>query len=303
MNNRGVALIMALLVVTVLSILSLSFSLKTVNDSRLVTRYIGSERAFWSAEAGLAEAIRNLPLHNPISDCLNTNLTYCYNVTVSSAINQTTFDAYRINSTGSLILSNSSIDRKIEAYVKYTPNNPGEFGKAIEVNGELKLAGNYSIDPSDSHQDYANLSFSKRFGISSEKMRSIAVAQGTNYTNPSSPLQDFHNNITWIDIVDPTKQLKIPKTGWNGSGIIIVNGDTDIEGGDFSGIIWVIGKLTITGNANLTGAVISECEVNVTTKVTGTPNFHYNSTVINNTFVPTQEFGNKAMLSWREVQS
>lgn len=301
MNKRGIALILALLVSVVLSILLGSFFLRSINENNLVRRYVNSTRAFWLAEAGVAEATRRLPTTGPYSGDLESNPNYQWSATSAYwTSGGGGVDIYRINSTGTVILpSGGSIDRNLEIYVSVTPPQPDDFDMAIEVNGDLNLFGSYDINPDNSYTENAVLSFVDKFDLSSEVIKNIAIEQGTYYVNPASPLPNL-NGVTWIDIVAPTTKLKIPKTGWSGSGILIVNGDTDIEGGTFDGIIWVIGELTITGNATINGAVLSECEEAVVTDIGGNPTINYNWTIISDTLDLLNPFASRTIVSWRE---
>ena len=301
MNKRGIALILALLVSTVLIILLCSFFLRSINENNLVRRSVNSTRAFWLAEAGVAGAIKELPTPGWTTGYLESNPNYQWSATsawwTSAAPG---VDIYQVNSTGTVSLPGGSIDRNLEAYVSVTPPQPDDFGVAIEVNGLLNLFGSYDINPDDSSVTNAGLSFTDKFDLSSGRMKNIAIEQGTYYVNPASPLQNL-NGITWIDIVAPTTKLKIPKTGWSGSGILIVNGDTDIEGGTFDGIIWVIGELTITGNGTINGAVLSECEETIVTDIGGNPTINYNWTFIDLALHLTDDYAARTIVSWRET--
>lgn len=301
-KKRGIALILALLVITVLTILLASFFLRSINENNLVRRSVNSTRAFWLAEAGVAGAIKELlPTPGWTTGNLESNPNYQWSATsawwTSSGPG---VDIYQVNSTGTVILPGGSIDRNLEAFVSVTPPQPDDFDVAIEVNGGLNLFGSYDINPDDSYTTNASLSFTDKFDLSSGRIKNIAIEQGTYYVNPSSPLQDL-NGITWIDIVAPTTKLKIPKTGWSGSGILIVNGDTDIEGGTFDGIIWVIGELTVTGNGTINGAMLSECEETIVTDIGGNPTINYNWTMVSDALDLLDPFASRTIKSWRET--
>jgi Tfp pilus assembly protein PilX len=59
MNNRGVALIISYMVVSVLTILSSVFLVGSSTESNVARNYSNSSRAFWIAEAGMAQAYQN----------------------------------------------------------------------------------------------------------------------------------------------------------------------------------------------------------------------------------------------------
>jgi len=108
--------------------------------------------------------------------------------------------------------------------------------------------------------------------------------------------------IYWVKITSDKKQLQIPKTGWQGNNVIlIVEGDCDVEGGTFSGILWVMGELKIAGNTNINGAVLSEETTEVKTSVTGNPDLYYDPAAIKKAWelVPPG-LGEKNIVAWRE---
>lgn len=311
MNRRGVALIFALLVIIVLLILLSSFFLKSINENNLVRRYVNSTRALWLAEAGVAQAIKNLPATTttPIDEALgdNSNHRYIY-TTVWFSSPQAGVDIYQINSTGRVILSSGNfIDRNIEVFVSYAPPNPGNFNAAIEVQGDLRIAGNPTIV--GSVLPNSNFTFEGKFNLTPEEVKEIARIEGHYYEDPSSPLADYPEGasqdpypkqITWVRITEPNHQLKIPRTGWEGGGILVVEGETDIEGGIFYGIIWVIGELRISGNPQITGSVVAESGAEITTDVTGTPILTHDETQIQNALNLLITYARKTILSWHE---
>ncbi|MDP2941110.1 MAG: pilus assembly PilX N-terminal domain-containing protein [Candidatus Omnitrophota bacterium] len=59
MNKRGVALILAYMVMAGLAIISTAFVLRSVSESSIAKNYTNSARAFWISEAGMAQAYYN----------------------------------------------------------------------------------------------------------------------------------------------------------------------------------------------------------------------------------------------------
>lgn len=57
MNKKGVALIFALAVVTILAVLATVTVSRSVNEGNIAQRYLSSTQAFWAAEAGVQKAI------------------------------------------------------------------------------------------------------------------------------------------------------------------------------------------------------------------------------------------------------
>lgn len=67
----------------------------------------------------------------------------------------------------------------------------------------------------------------------------------------------------------------------NGSGILIVNGDLNLNGGNFTGIIYVIGNFSNQGNSTINGSIIVEGNVSLnTTKVAGAMTVQYDPLAI-----------------------
>ncbi|MBI4972861.1 MAG: hypothetical protein HZC16_03480, partial [Candidatus Omnitrophica bacterium] len=67
----------------------------------------------------------------------------------------------------------------------------------------------------------------------------------------------------------------------------------------FDGIIYVIGKLTMTGDVTATGSVLAESETTVDTLLKGNVTLNYNSNSVANALSSIQFF-TKDIVSWRE---
>ncbi|MDI6605877.1 MAG: hypothetical protein QME65_01875 [Candidatus Omnitrophota bacterium] len=67
MNNRGAALILSYIVLTVLTILGSAFLVRSVSEGNISRRYADSARAFWIAEAGLSQGYQDMINGNPLS--------------------------------------------------------------------------------------------------------------------------------------------------------------------------------------------------------------------------------------------
>jgi hypothetical protein len=286
MHRRGIALIFSLLVVVVLSILAASFFLRSINENNLVRRYVNSTRAFWLAEAGIAEGIINLP--NDTSGCIGGS-NYCYAVD-TSLLPATTY--YQIDSTGSVTLpQGGSIQRRLIAVV----DSHVKFEYAIETTVDLVIQGNVDID---SQNPNSALNFADSFGCSKAEMESYATHSYTDPDNNVSPC----NGITWVD-VSSGSEFMITSENWSGSGILVVNGDAQITGGHFNGIIYVIGKLRMSGNPTINGSIIAESDTELVedTTITGRVTINYDVGAITTAIMPL-EFIPPEIVSWREAQ-
>jgi cytoskeletal protein CcmA (bactofilin family) len=109
------------------------------------------------------------------------------------------------------------------------------------------------------------------------------------YTNPPNNKMPVEK-ITWI-----SNGFEITQDGWVGGGIMIVNGDLKITGGTFDGVIWVIGKLSISGNPVINGSIFVEGEATVDTTITGTAKISFDPSAIDGAFSNLS-----TVLSWQE---
>ncbi len=276
-NNRGIVLVFALLITLVLSVLSTSFYLQNINENKLARRSIDSMRAFWLAEAGVAQAIRtNIPVS--VSGSLFDS-NHIYNAVVTRVSGT---DYYTVVSTGTVNLpSGGSVSRTITATVEVQYPSAANFPRAIETTSDqIVLKGAAQInpsDPSDPHGPKVNsdFSFAQLFGMSKEEMRTIADHLYTSATFD----RDNINGITWVDVDSGTT---LNTTGNSiGSGILIVNGNIKFAGTfQFNGIIYVIGKLTATGTFDQYGSVLVESTAELDPLLTGTTRINYDESSI-----------------------
>ena len=173
-----------------------------------------------------------------------------------------TTDAIQILANVSWVSGNKTVRRRSEAVVRIVESAVGTvpITNAIAVNGDLSIRGHATINgPAAEH---AEVDFYSTFGVTKEAMKIIA---NNHYINPPNNVTPV-TNITWID-----SAFHISDNIWGGSGILVVNGDLTITGGSFSGVIWVIGTLFISGNPVIDGGILAECGAYEVTTVTGTP--------------------------------
>jgi hypothetical protein len=287
-------------------ILSVSFFLRSIGQNNAVKRILLSTRALWLAEAGVAEAVRLLPTAGLHAGTLGgDNFHYSATTTLVSYDPDADESIFRVVSTGTVSFgSASSLSRNVEAYVRLSPPNPGDFTAAIESEGELRIRGNPSI--TGLTLENSDFSFEGKFNLTPEEVRRLAIHEGTYYENPGRPIPNFGTidpdapQITWVKITDPRQKLTIPRTGWEGSGILVVEGETEIEGGEFNGVIWVIGELKISGNPQITGTVLAESGTEVT-DVTGTPELTYSLDEVDDALDLLRTHARRTIISWRET--
>lgn len=303
MNKRGITLIFGLLVVLVLSILSGSFFFKSINENNLVRRYVNSVRAFWAAEAGIAEAIGNLansPTNGNLGDYRYETAT-AYRATINAS------DYYDITSTGIADLpSGGDIRRTLNVVVKRGPVDAAKFQYGIAAANDLCFGGPGScnktpedfLDPDicNGHPCWREgdptINFSDLFGYAQSDVENIA----THYDESNFP--NAVSGITWVDVT-PGSTLMV--TGnLTGEGVLIIDGDVQF-GGDytFNGVVYILGTLKARGTFDSYGSIIVASAAGIDT-INGTPTLHWDQTeitqslqLLSNNFVD--------IVSWRET--
>ena len=137
--------------------------------------------------------------------------------------------------------------------------------------------------------------FEDIFGISKDAMKSGAVHF---YTDPANNIMPV-DHTTWVDINTLT-EMKITETGWSGSGILVVDGNLAITGGHFSGIIWVIGTLRVSGNPIIDGTMFVESGAEFDTTLTGNPTVNFDSDAVSDAFGFIPTISSPTMIGWKE---
>lgn len=303
MTKRGVVFLLGLVVFVVLSVLAAAFFTRTISENNAVRRHTAYTQAFWHAEQGLAEATKNLPSTTALA-------TSNYTATITSIVG--TPGLYNITSTGISLAGGVPITRTVEAYVSMSQSQFGEFNHAIEVGGNLTLSGSYDIEP-EPEGDYicatSAFTFAGKFGCSYDEVKYAAVSGEPGfffYDQDTMPKPIVMSGDVVVIEVNSTKTEKIQfPNSPVGDGLVIINvqnGDVDIEGGEFAGIIWAIGELKITGNPKLLGSVLSEVDATIDTKVAGNAYLEWNQTAIDNALLLLTGLAPRTYKSWREVQ-
>ncbi|MFA5310904.1 MAG: pilus assembly PilX N-terminal domain-containing protein [Candidatus Omnitrophota bacterium] len=295
-NNKGVVLALALIVTLVLSVLSVSFFIQAINENKLARRSVDSMRAFWLAEAGIAQVIRTSMPSSVSGQLLNPDHIYDARVSRVGAT-----DYYTVTSTGTVNLpSGEVVSRTVIATVEVEYPSAENFPRAIETTADrIIIKGAARINPSDPNDPNgpkvsSDFSFSQLFGMSKEEMRS-----GANHLYTSSNFdRDNINGITWVDVDSGTTL----NTNGNstGSGILIVNGNIKFTGTfQFHGIIYVIGEFTATGTFDQYGSVLVESTAELDDpELTGTTRINYDETSISN--VLSGIVSGNSIVSWKE---
>lgn len=280
MGRRAAALIMSLIVVLILSLLAGSFFYAVTNNSRLVNRHINSLYAFWAAEAGISEAIDHMP-SSPNSGTIN-------NADFNAVTSSLGSEYYQIDSTA----SSNNITRSLTAIVRTDPVDPNNFQHAIRTTSNLVIHG--SVDINGPQEEFASLNFANLFEHTKDEVKSYATHL---YTDPPVDITPV-DAITWVDL-SPGEEFRVSSSGWVGSGILVVAGDAQITGGIFSGIIYVIGKLRMSGNPVINGTILAESKTEIDTNLTGNVTINYDPAAIADALSYLQ-FIAPVVVSWKE---
>ncbi|MDP8202211.1 MAG: hypothetical protein P9M11_08725 [Candidatus Tenebribacter burtonii] len=185
-----------------------------------------------------------------------------------------TGDTLRVTSFVTAIVNGKQTQYQSLAEIYYNDSNP--FENIITDSDELhhSFGHSYIVGIIEENVD---LVFETIFGITMEQMRAIA---DNDYTNPSNNVTPV-NGITYIELTDNNK-VHFTNHHWSGSGILIVDGDFQMTGGTFEGIVWVNGRIQIAGNALMRGSMfISEDpNNNQLSHVTGNCDLYYDQTIV-----------------------
>lgn len=277
-NNSGAILALVVIVLVIVNTLGVGLLSQSAMNAIEVVRKVQSNQAFWVAEGGLEVAISyfpDVPETNSLSGPLGEG---GYNVTI------TPISAYRwtIESEGIVNIATRRIRVEIgpDATIVMT------------VSGDLTVGGTASVD--GDVERHTTPSFEGFFGVTKEEMQNNATYEYTNPSNNQTPVEQ----ITWVNEDD---KFKITEEGWEGSGIMVVDGDLEIQGGTFDGVIWVVGSLDISGNTVINGAIF--VEGSATVGITGTAEISFDHSAISDAFSDLgtlPELPEPVVLSWQE---
>lgn len=124
MNNKGIALILSYTLIAVLTVLGSAFVARSISESNIARRYTDSARAFWIAEAGLAQGYYNWVNNQPLEDNDFGGGSY--------AIDDSNLPEVVV--TGTL----AGTQRALKAYFVRIPL---PFDNTLSIGGDLSLSG------------------------------------------------------------------------------------------------------------------------------------------------------------------
>ena len=322
-DKKGIGLIIvisfiAILILTVAAVLS-----QSLKNRRLTTNVANSTRAFYAAESGLNKAAAAVSAYEsdyrtwassadypnwlsagwsvditsspyvlslgsqPLVSSDGDTVAY-YQIHIEVDVTDPDIDIVRVYADGYAPTA-SGAQRSIKAVLRkvITPH-PTQITGAIETLGSLSVGGGATVN-GDATGD-SDFVFEDIFGATKEEVKALAnviVDPITNY----APVQD----ITWFDL-DVEESVQIASSLWEGSGIMIVDGDLKITGGIFTGIIWVTGNadLDVAGNAVIEGAIFVEGSASII----GTATISFDSEGVSETL--GEAFPQDPIASWEE---
>jgi hypothetical protein len=285
-KNNGFVIIFSLLVTLILSLTLTGFYVQNINESNLGKRFADSTRAFWLAEAGLANAYINFPsgAHDHLGGA-----NYFYNTSVSLLGGS----YHLITSIGTVIRSDGTpLKRTIIASIKTGNTDPSKFKYGIETTTELNIRGSVDINPVGSSKEFSTLDFPDLFGVTKAQMQAGATHLYTAATF-GSPI----DRITWVNV--PLGETLTIAGSLSGSGVLVINGNVHFSGTvDFDGIIYVIGTLTMTGTVQTHGSVLAESSTTVDTTLKGNVTINYEVAQVANALNIVAAL-NKQIVSWK----
>ena len=152
--------------------------------------------------------------------------------------------------------------------------NTTYFDNAITCSEDIDITGSSTVI--GNVEENVDLDFETVFDMTIAQMRSIADNYYMNPPNNVIPV----NGITYIETTG-NNQTQFTNRHWNGSGILIVNGEFLMTGGTFEGIIWVeSGRFIISGDGNVQGTIFINSEPGEQTEVTGNCDVFYDEDIV-----------------------
>lgn len=305
-KEQGSAIILAIVMIFVIFVIGASVVFLSENESRKTVKSNKQNAALYIADGGVEKALWEINRTSGYTGESNIILgNGKYTVVVSTPAGNP--DQREINSTGQI----GSYRRKIKVLCERLP---GEItvNSALACGGDVNVGGNANIvggtttgvlvpvgcsvssigsstvtgTPATGNASFPT--FEDIFGMTIAQMQGFAT---TKYTNPGN--NPACTGITWVD-----GDLKATTTSWVGTGILIVNGDFEMTGGNFTGVIYVFGAFKMAGTSRIDGAILSQSMADVTS-IFGTADIVYSATAVEqaNDVYPFE------IIAWQEVKN
>lgn len=249
----GKMLIVALLVIgSIFTLIILSVQDKTEEVPELLTSNLAELQAKALCREALVYGMNKVNEGSVATSPGNTIHTYPNLEVLDSTIDSiqyianATNDTVEVSSYASYQVDDEIFQHKSTAVVYWVPTSAQG---AMYANGDITVTGNAVVLGNIFTNSNPRLDFEELFGMTKAQMEAIADNHYVNPPNNVSPVED----ITWI-----SGNVMVTQNNWDGSGILVVDGNAIFNGGSFSGIMWVTGNLMINGNNGFHGAIYIE---------------------------------------------
>jgi len=292
-DNRGAALVVALTVIVISVLITVPVLIQTVNERQISSKWGDATRAFYAADSGLSFTIWCMNNYSDAAEWTTNGWAngavagdYILPIMGLTDINNNIVSYFEVGITDTVGVA-PALD-----VIGYAPTTAGtsrivratleSSPYAITARGDIDIGGNAEID--GEMDEYADFSFDGVFGedVATMKARAdteVVVDPANNYGPVPRPAETYIDNApangqydegeaftdsngsgswddemrtTWFEVPEGGK-AKITNAGWSGSGILVVEGDIEVNGGTFTGVLYVIGNLSIAGNDGLEG--------------------------------------------------
>lgn len=334
MNKKGISLIIVIIMIAVSVIIIAAIVPNAARHRNMTQRIADSIRALYAAESGINRALIDLNATNwgAWSISGNTYTLPTQSLTDNSGNIVSFYDSELDMADPEFPIAESTghspavgdADRTILA-------NVARVEAAIISKGDVEQGGNATVN--GEIIEYASFAFVNIFGDTVANIKAdpdtevVAILDETynNYSpvprpeepytddngnsqwDPGEPYTDENGNsqwddqmkITWFDVAEGEK-AKISSSTWSGGGILVVEGDIEMTGGVFNGVLYVIGNMTFgAGNTIINGTIFVDGTVENLTDISGTTVLTYDVAEI------LAAFGYNPMPfardSWREI--
>lgn len=296
-NKKGAILGIVLIYMLIMTILGYGLLHLSYANSIQTDNSFRSNRAFWAAETGITKATARLKADIPDTSNFSgiitaDNYTDNYSVTIDPVDGY--IHRWEVTSTGAAGTAPKSVQRTIKVTIGPNIANLVNIKDPLP-DGETWIdifpGGHY--DPDRPTEDDMGFTFDSIFGIPLSSL-TIDNLNPTEYTGLSG--------VTWVDVPEGETLFFQNPGEWSGSGLMIVNGDLRIVGGDFSGILWITGNLTMSsGNPGISGAIFA---TNLLGDITGNiSELMYDPLAIDQVLDGINPNPPLGILSWEEVPS
>ncbi len=185
-------------------------------------------------------------------------------------------DTIRIAADVSCQMQGITTNHQGKALFAYDPKilDPNGITDAITTTGTVDIKG--SSEVKGTIAEHTLLDFESVFGYSKEDVKNGA---NRTYIDPANNFA-APDGITWVEQVNDNS-VKISNSDWVGSGLLYVDGNIEMTGGYFYGIVWVTGDMDMgVGSAWVEGAIVIESTSTVIFKLGGTAKVEYNNNAV-----------------------